>query len=182
MRKYFGGVAIWVASILIVVAVPYDMPVVTWLAIILFLIAGLLFAIILLVVLVKVRKKRQPAIALLLVVLVLAVSFNGGFRLGAYVHLLVNQARYTALVTKLLTENDRDQRETICGDICVILSDDPLRVGFHFCHGFLNWIDIVYDPTGAVTERRLPPERALGIYHVGGKHLKADWYIGYFAD
>jgi hypothetical protein len=182
MKPYFIAIGIWVLSILIVFAFPFDIPFVTWLAIIGFLVAGLLLAIILIVLLVRARKKLQAASALLVVLLVGVISFNGGFRLGAQLHLLVNERRYNEMLNRLSAESDPARKESICGDRCLVLTDDPLRVAFHFCHGFLNWFDIVYDPTAVVTQRKLPPERTLGVYHVGGEHLRADWYIGYFAD
>ena len=182
MRQYLAPIGIWALSVNVVFAFPRDMPFITSIAVVLFLFAGLILAIIFFVVLARAENKRQPAMALLLLLLLGSAWFQGGFRLGAQLHLFVNKSRYETTLRRLLTETDHDQRQTICGNECLVLSDDPIRVGFHFCHAFLNWFDIVYDPSGLVTEKHVSPDRRFNPYHVGGEHLRGEWYLGFFAD
>ncbi len=48
----------------------------------------------------------------------------------------------------------------------------------HYAHGFLNWHDIIYDPTGKVAH----PNRPYDGYLVATDHLTDDWFFCHFAD
>ncbi len=59
------------------------------------------------------------------------------------------------------------------------------RVSFHYAHGFLNWYDLVYDPTGTLAtiskEEHVRREQING-YFIEASHLSGNWYLGHFGD
>jgi hypothetical protein len=93
----------------------------------------------------------------------------------------VNQGRYEATIARLSLATS-EERNRICGAECFVLSDEPLRVSFHFCHCFLSWPDIVYDPTGAVADPDIGKLHQMNVYLFGGERLTEGWYLGRFGD
>lgn len=182
MKKYLYVTGGWFFSLILVFAFPLDIPTVTGIVFLLFYLCGLVLVIVFLVALFRKRNRREPAIAMFLVLLICIVTFNKGLRWGAMIHFLTNKSRYEAILVKLSSTQNAEEREKICSDDCMTLSDEPMRVAFHYCHWFLNWNDIVYDPTGAVKVEYLPPERRLSIYFGRGERLYGDWYLCHFAD
>ena len=182
MKKPLYVIAGWVLSLILVFALPFDIPAITGFAFLLFYLTGFLLLLIFLVGLLGKTKRRENAIGILLVLVILFVTFNKGVRWGAAIHLLTNKGRYEAVLKKISSTQSTAEREKICGDDCGLLSDEPVRVSFHYCHWFLNWRDIVYDPTGAVKVEYLPPERRMSVYFRRGEHLSGDWYLCHFAD
>lgn len=181
MTKHLAAILIWLLLPIIVFAFPRDIPEITCLAILLFKLAGVIFAVILAVLLLRGKAKRQSAVALVLVLIIGAAWFAGGLKFGARLHLLVNRTRYEAAIARLSLVSSEERGE-LCGDDCFVLSDEPLRVGFHFCHCFLSWPDIVYDPTGAITDPDIGKLHQLNTYLFGGERLTGDWYLGRFGD
>ena len=58
-----------------------------------------------------------------------------------------------------------------------------VKMNRHCVHGFLNWHDIVYDPSGTVASIKTWDEKKrLDIYFIRAEHLTGDWYIGHFGD
>lgn len=186
VTRFLGPIATWVGALVVIFAFPRDLPEITGLAILLFPLIGLLLLVIFLVVfivaLVKRKNSLTPAIAILLVILIGAAYFSAGIKWGTRLHLLTNQSRYESTIAKLSLVRSPEEREAICGDDCMILSDDPLRVTFHTCHSFLYWPDIVYDPTGAVNDADISRLHQLNVYLFGAKRLSGDWYLANFGD
>src|SRR5439155_15804951 len=89
---------------------------------------------------------------------------------------------WSSLSLSLEAGRSFEEREAICGDDCMILSDEPLRVTFHFCHAFLYWPDIVHDPSGAVSDQDISRLHRLNVYLFGAKRLTGDWYLADFGD
>ena len=54
-------------------------------------------------------------------------------------------------------------------------------VVFHYCHFYLTWPDIVYDPHDALDAPNDELQR-ISIYLHRSKRLSKFWYIGYFGD
>ena len=90
--------------------------------------------------------------------------------------------RYEATIARLSSARSLEEEEATCGDDCMILSEKPLRVTFHFCHAFLYWPDIVHDPSGAVSDRDISKLHQLNVYLFGAKRLTEDWYLADFGD
>jgi hypothetical protein len=102
---------------------------------------------------------------------------------GALTHLYLNKATYQTTATRMLEARDESERNQICGEDCWLLSSDPNSVAFHYVHGFLNWHDIVYDPSGTVADIKTWDERKrLDTYFIRAEHLMGDWYICHFGD
>lgn len=167
---------------MVVFAFPQDIPGITCLAILFFPLTGLILAVLFAILLWRSKHKKQhAAIGLMLVLIIGTVWFTAGLKWGARLHLLVNRGRYEATIARLSLASSEERGE-ICGDDCFVLSDDPLRVGFHFCHCFLSWPDIVYDPTGAITDPDIGKLHQLNVYLFGGERLTGGWYLGRFGD
>jgi hypothetical protein len=182
MKKYLYAIGTWFMPFLLILAFPEDIPILAGLAFLSFFFLGLVLVIVFLIALFRKPNRYEPAVAISLVFLICMVTFTKGLRLGAQIHLLTNKGRYEAVVARLAATGNTEERERICGDDCTTLFDEPMRVAFHYCHWFLNWKDIVYDPTGAVNVDYPPPEQRLSIYFRRGEHLYGDWYLCHFAD
>jgi hypothetical protein len=182
MNSGLAIIAIWVLTIIVIFAFPQDLPGLTCLAVSLFPITGIGLIIFFLVTFVRSDNKRSSAIGLLLVTFIGAVYLTNGFTWGTQLHLRANQNRYEAIIAKLSQARSREEREKICNDDCLILSDQPLCVSFQYCHCLLTWQNIVYDPTGAVNDTDIARLHKLSVFLFGTKRLTGDWYIGYFGD
>ena len=50
-------------------------------------------------------------------------------------------------------------------------------------HGFLNWQDIVYDPSGEIIAINTWDDRKkFNTYFIGARRLTGDWYLAHFGD
>jgi len=146
-----------------------------WLIVCLFI--ALVLSILSYIALFKEKRKLQPVFA---IILVLAVSYFSLSKLmigGTWIHFFLNKSYYESRL-KQVSAVAEEEREKSCRGECYIRSQSPLQVGFHYAHGFLNWTDIVYDPSGSVTKK----ERPNYGYLVASEHLTGDWYICHFSD
>ena len=83
----------------------------------------------------------------------------------------------------MLAARDDAERQSICGEKCWLLSSDERRVAFHYVHGFLNWHDIIYDPSGKVVAiKTLDDRKRFDSYFISAEHLTGDWYLGHYGD
>jgi hypothetical protein len=110
------------------------------------------------------------------------LTLTNSLEWGARIHFLRNRAKYEAKLSEVLSTNGKAEREKVCGDECVVLSNDPTRISFHYSHGFLNWYDFVYDPTRAVMTQGWDQKKRLNTYLRGAKHLSGHWYFVHFGD
>lgn len=124
------------------------------------------------------KPKLAPAWAILLVVITAYFSIKMFRSWGGRIHFQIHKSRYEKIVQGISATQNEEERKKICSGDCWIRSSDPLQVGFHFAHGFLNWHDIVYDPSRQVKK----PERPMYGYLVYSDHLSGDWYLCHFAD
>jgi hypothetical protein len=133
-----------------------------------------------LIALIKERKKIWPLVCALL----LAMSFIALRRVaywGALAHLYLYKRTYENTAQRMLAAQDDVDRRKICGENCWLVSSD--QVAFHYVHGFLNWQDIIYDPSGKVLALRSWDEkRQFNTYFINAEHLTGDWYLGQFGD
>lgn len=179
MLKYLRAIAIWLVPPFAVVALPTDAPGLTCLATIYVYLAGPCLAIIFFVIFFLTFSKPHPASALVLVVLVWLLVWQHGFTQGARIHLFVNEGRYQQKLSELSRATSAEERERICGDTCMPHSDGV--VVFHYCHCFLSWPDLVYDPRDALNTPNDELQK-ISIYLHGTKRLSKFRYIGYFGD
>jgi len=102
---------------------------------------------------------------------------------GALAHLYLNKAKYERTAQRMLAAQNDVERRNVCGEKCWLVSADRGRVAFHYVHGFLNWHDIIYDPSGRVVAIKSWDERKqFDTYFISAEHLTGDWYLSYFAD
>lgn len=160
MLKYLCAIAIWLGPPLVVVALPTDAPELTCLAMLYLYLGGLVLAFAFFIIFFAARKKVHAANAFVLVVLLCLLVWNHGFTVGASIHLTVNKPRYLAKIRK----------------------SDQKIVTFHYCHCFLNWPDIVYDPNDNLEALSHAELHKIDLYLHGSKRLSKNWYIGYFGD
>src|SRR2546428_3910553 len=96
------------------------------------------------------RPKLWAALAILLVALTTVAVFKTFGSWGAWMHFHIHKGRYETIVRQVLATSTEEERKKICSGDCWLYSDEPVRVAFHYAHGFLNWHDIIYDPTSKV--------------------------------
>lgn len=124
------------------------------------------------------RDNVLSGLAILLVIVTWWLAMAKGLEWGAWAHFRLYRGWYEAKVARVLAAGDKAERERICGDDC--LAGDSARVSFHYMHGFLNWHDIVYEPTGA--EMRRGERGHEDIYFRGVTHLSGHWYLVHEGD
>jgi hypothetical protein len=62
------------------------------------------------------------------------------------------------------------------------MSEDDNRVAFRYADGFLNWLDIVYDPTRKVEASDWDTKKRLDTYFLWAEKMTDNWYVGHFGD
>lgn len=178
-----ASIGVWFISLISVFIFPFVLPVISGFAIVLSLPIALILLILAFIGFIKEKRKLSPALSF---VLVLAISYFALRQLtycGALVHLYLNKSSYETTAARMLAARDQAERLRVCGDRCWLLSDHPGRVAFHYVHGFLNWQDIVYDPSGEIVALKTWDERKqLNTYFIDAKHLAGDWYLAHFGD
>ena len=185
MWKQYIGIALWVLTLLVVFTFPEIVPSLTGFEIFLFPFIAVPLLILSLLVLVREKHKLYPSIALVVIVIIFFASITNGFSWGAKAHFYLNRNRYEAVVAQVLAARDDAERTKLCGngmDDCWILSSDPIRISFHYHHAFLNWYDLVYDPTGTLNQKDVSRLHELNVYLFGAEHLTGNWYLGHFGD
>jgi len=180
MLKYLYAIAIWLLPPLIVVALPTEAPGLTCLAMIYLYLAGLCLAFAFFITFFATRSKPFAASALVLVVVLWPLVWQYGFTVGARIHLLVNERRYMAIIAELSRAKSNEEKARICGENCDPQTGRSIVV-FHYCHCFLSWPDIVYDPNDTLDAPRDELQK-ISIYLHGSRRLSKFWYIGYFGD
>lgn len=182
-RVILTAIGLWCLGLIFLFIFPRILPIATGFAGLLSLAVGLLLLILALIALIKERRKRLPLISIGLIISIAYIASAKMVTWGALTHLYLNKATYQTTANRMLEARDESERNQICGEDCWLLSSDPNRVAFHYVHGFLNWHDIVYDPSGTVAEVKTWDERKrLNTYFIRAEHLTGDWYICHFGD
>jgi hypothetical protein len=182
MKTNYAAIGLWVLAILVIFIFPHFLPVLTGFGNLFFPFLGMILMAFSFIVLLRQKNKFQPVFAILMVAVISLAVLKKGVSWGATAHFYINKNRYETVVAKVLSARDDAEREKICGDDCWLLSDTPTRIAFHYAHGFLNWHDIVYDPTGAVKTQDIDQKHQISIYFRGAELLEGNWYLGHFAD
>jgi hypothetical protein len=170
----------WIFALAICFIVP--LPVISGFADLLSLLIGFSLFILALISLVKDKNRVLSLLAMVLVVITTWVAITRTFGWAARVHFQLNRASYEARVSKVLAVNDKAEREKICGDECWIMSGNSNRVSFHYVHGYLDWQDFVYDPTGEVMQQDFRKQKEVNTYLIRAEHIDGNWYLVYFGD
>ena len=175
-------IGLWWAVLVILFVFPNLLPIVSGFAILLSLPIAFALLVLSLIALFKDKTRLWPVVSIALIALVSYLAVTRLPRWGAFANLYLNNRRYEAIKNSVIAAGI-DQREQLCGDDCWIMNNDPPRVAFHYVHGFLNWNDIVYDPSGAVVRTKDYDERKrLNVYFIDAEHLTGDWYLCHFGD
>jgi hypothetical protein len=176
------AIGLWSLTVLLLFIFPNVLPFLSGFALLLSLPIGFVLFILTVIALIRDIRKVWPVICLL----ILAVSYFSLRHVtywGARAHLYLNQNRYKSLALKMVAAGDEIERRSICQEECWIVSHDYGAVAFHYVHGFLNWDDIIYDPSGKIVALKTWDERKqFNTYFISAEHLTGDWYLGYFGD
>lgn len=176
------AIGAWWLILVILFIFPHVIPILSGFATLLSLPVAAVLLILSLIALVADKKRIWPIVSIGLIVLVSYLAVTQLMWWGALANLYLYRHHYES-TTKSVVAARSDQREQLCGDECWIMSDEPPRVAFHFIHGFLNWHDIVHDPSGDVVRPKTYEERMkLNVYFVKAEHLTGDWYLCHFGD
>jgi len=179
-KTILAAIGIWFLSLILLFIFPYLLPDISGFAILLSLPISIVLLILALIALIKAKKKHWPVICILLILAVSYIALRQVMYWGALTHLYLNKRSYEITAQKMLAARDDAERRSICGEKCWILNG---RVAFHYVHGFLNWHDIIYDPSGHLATLKTLDERLrFDNYFISAEHLAGDWYLGHFGD
>lgn len=177
MKYIYTAAGIWLTCSVLLFIINHNFYQLRGLWIIFCLLVTLVLSILSYIALFNEKRKLQPILAIVLIIAISYFSINKLIIWGTWIHFFLNKGYYEAKLKQVL-EAGEDEREKTCGRECYVRSQSPLQVGFHYAHGFLNWTDIVYDPSGSVTQK----ERPSYGYLVASEHLTGNWYICHFSD
>lgn len=155
----------------------------SWFALLVSLPVAVVLAILSLVALFKDKRGLWPALSIVLVVVTVYVGLAHLLRFGALANFYLHRRYYETTARSMTIARTDAERKQICGDDCWLMSTDPSRVAFHYVDGFLNWDDIVYDPSGGVIAPMTVDDRfRMNTYFRSAEHLTGDWYLCHFSD
>jgi hypothetical protein len=174
--------SLWVVGLVLIFAGMHPSPELIGFSVFLVPAAGLTLFVCWFVALLTTRKRAIAFAAMVVIASLSFVALNQGIAIGARVHFYLNRDYYESKVRAVLATADQDERLRICGEECWLLSSDPDRIAFHFAHGFLNWDDLVYDPTHAVETRDYDAKKRLNVYFWSAELICGDWYLAHFGD
>jgi len=174
---------LWFWSLIVLFVFPGLAPAISGFAILLSIPIGVVLLVLALIALIKEKRKRWAVVSICLTVAMSYIALRQVTYWGALTHLYLNKRNYEIQAQKMSVAQDEAERRSICGEKCWLLSSDPRRIAFHYVHGFLNWHDIVYDPTGKIVALKDWDERKrFDTYFISAEHLTGDWYLGHFGD
>ena len=177
------AICFWFLSLVLLFVFPHIIPVLSGFALLLSLPIALILFVLTLVAFMKEKRKRRAVVCAALILAVSFIAQRRGLYWGAMAHLYLNQQTYATTAARMLAAKDDAQRRNICAESCWLISSDRRQVAFHYVHGFLNWHDIIYDPTGEVVTLKSWDERKqFDTYFINAEHLTGDWYLGHFGD
>jgi hypothetical protein len=136
-----------------------------------------------LIALFKDKRRWRPTLTIGLVVFTVYAALAHLTHFGALANFYLHRRYYEATARSMVVARTDSERKQICGDDCWMMTTDPSRVAFHYVDGFLNWDDIVYDPSGGVVAPMTYDERyRMNFYFRSAEHLTGDWYLCHFSD
>jgi hypothetical protein len=178
-----AAIGLWFLSLILLFVFPGLLPVISGFAILLSLPIAVVLLVLALIALIKEKRKLWPFVCICVIVAVSYFALRQVMYWGALTHLYLNKRSYEIQAQKMLVAQNEAEQRSICGEKCWLLSSDHGRVAFHYVHGFLNWHDIIYDPSGKVAAIKTWDERKrFDTYFISAEHLTGDWYLGHFGD
>lgn len=178
-KMIFAAIGFWLLALILLFVFPNFVPIVPGFAVIGSFPIAVILMILTLIALIKERRKLGPVLCAALISAVVFVVLPRAMYWGALVHLFLNKRSYETTAQAVLVAKD----ESICREECWLLSSDSDGVAFHYVHGFLNWHDIIYDPSGKILSMRSRDEKKrFNLYFISAEHLTGDWYLGHFGD
>jgi hypothetical protein len=182
-KTILSAIGIWLLCLLALFVFPTVLPLISGFAVLLSLPIAVVLIVLALIALIKEKRKIWPAICIGLILEVSYLAFRQVMYWGALAHLYLNKTSYQTTAQRMLAAKDDVERRSICGEDCWILSSDERRVAFHYVHGFLNWHDLIYDPSGKVAAAKArDDQKPFGTYFISAEHLTGEWYLGHFGD
>jgi hypothetical protein len=180
-KKIWVSIGVWWLALISLVLFPIHF--LSWFALVLSLPISVGLVILALVALFKDKRRLWPTVSIGIVVFTVYVALAHLEHFGALANFYLHRPYYEATVRSMLNADTDSEQKQICGDGCWMMSHDPPRVAFHYIHGFLNWDEIVYDPSGVVSTPMSVDERfRMNTYFRSAKHLTGDWYLCHFSD
>ena len=181
-KTIFAAIGSWLWALILVFVFPDLFPVIAGFAVILSIPIALVLMILTLIALIKERRRRWPVVCGALILAVVFFVLPRVMHWGALAHLYLHKQTYETTAQSMLVAKDDGEQQRICGEKCWLLYDRE-RVAFHYVHGFLNWHDIIYDPSGKVlTLKSWDEKKRFNMYFISAEHLTGDWYLGHFGD
>lgn len=183
-KSILAAICFWFLSLALLFVFPDVLPVISGFGILLSLPIAVILIVLTVIAFIKERRKRWAIVCATLIISVSFFAFKRVMYWGALAHLYLNHQTYKTTAARMLAAQDDTQRRNICGEECWLIASDRSRiVAFHYLHGFLNWHDIIYDPSGKVLALQSWDERKqFNIYFISAEHLTGDWYLGHFGD
>ena len=181
-KTILTAIGTWLLTLILLFIFPHVLPTVTGFAIMFTLPIDLVLVILAFVALVKDKNSIWPAVSMALILLVSYFAFAHVMSFGALANFYLNKEHYETTAKAMISAGDDTERDKICGDKCRMMSTNPPRVAFYYVHGFLNWHNIVYDPSGTVINKRADEWLRNDVYFTGAEHLAGDWYLCHFRD
>lgn len=180
-KTIFAAIGFWLLALLLLFAFPIRF--VSGFAVILSVPIAVVLVILTLISLIKEKKRLWPALGGALIVAIFFFALPRAMYWSALVHLYLHKRTYETTAQRMLAARNEAERQEICAEQCWFVSSDRGPVAFHYVHGFLNWHDIIYDPSGKVLALRSWDERKqFDTYFISADHLTGDWYLARFGD
>ena len=177
-----AAIGSWLLALILLFVFPNILPAISGFAVILSVPIAVVLMILTLIALIKERRRRWPVVCAALILAVFFIALPRVMYWSALAHLHLHRQSYETTVQSMLAAKDEAERRRICGEKCRFLYDRE-RVAFHYVHGFLDWHDIIYDPSGKLLTLKSWDERKrFDTYFSSAEHLTGDWYLGHFGD
>ncbi len=185
MKRFLTALGLWILAILTTFTGRHSLSVLTGFGILLFPLAGFALLAFSVIVLAKEGKRALPLLAIPLIISISVMTFSKAASWGPIAHFYLHRNYYEGRVARVLSAKSEAEKEKLCSVDCWLMSASDNRIAFHYAHGFLNWHDFVYDPTGAIGDVKREDFRAryrISTYFVYAEHITGNWYVCHFAD
>ena len=170
------SIGAWILALGLILIIP--IPIISGFAGLLALSVGFRSLILALISLIKDKSKISSLLAILLIIATTWLALTKAFDWGARIHFQLNRSRYEAKVAQVLSVKDEAERKKSCGDECWVMHSDSNRIAFHYVTGIAGSSAFVYDPTGAMRERKGPQDDMI----TETEHLSGNWYLASFGN